>query len=240
MVQGELLVEGDLVEEVRQGLAVDLGVELRGGPREEDADLRLGLGPPVLRVFGMEEAVERGRDLLVALLVDDPGEDAEAQGVELLVADDLLPERRGQVLLAEVGDEELEVLEFRFRRRLPGGHDGLDQLLGAGPVLLLGGLLEVVEELGEVLVELLVLDEVLGVELADDPLEAAGQLAELDGVLLLDGLHEEVGPDVLDLLALALEEDGVVQGVDGDVDAVLVLDDGLGAALLDEQLDRAA
>ena len=94
------------------------------------------------------------------------------------------------------------------------------------------------EERSEVLVELLVLDEVLGVELADDPLEAAGQLAELDGVLLLDGLHEEVGPDVLDLLAFALEEDGVVQGVDGDVDAALVLDDGLGAALPDEQLDR--
>jgi len=32
MVQGELLVEGDLAEEVRQGLAVDLGVQLRGGP----------------------------------------------------------------------------------------------------------------------------------------------------------------------------------------------------------------
>jgi len=105
-------------------------------------------------------------------------------------------------------------------------------------VLLLRGLLEIAEELGEVLVQLLVLDEVLGVELADDLLEAPGQLLVLGAVVLLDGLHEEVGPDVLDLLALAVEEDGVVERLDGDVEAALVLDDGLGAALADEQLDR--
>ena len=67
-------------------------------------------------------------------------------------------------------------------------------------------------------------------------LEGPGQLLELLAVVLLDGLHEEVGPDLLDLLALPLEEDGIVQGVDGDVDDVLALDDGLGAALLDEEL----
>ena len=66
-------------------------------------DIR-SFGPAVLGVLGVEEGVERGRDLLVTLLVDDPGEDAEAQGVELVVADDLLPEGRGQVLVGQVAE----------------------------------------------------------------------------------------------------------------------------------------
>ncbi|MCK7480035.1 MAG: hypothetical protein M0C28_24205 [Candidatus Moduliflexus flocculans] len=40
-----LLFEGDLAEEVGQGLAVDLGVELGRDAGQEDADLRFGLGP---------------------------------------------------------------------------------------------------------------------------------------------------------------------------------------------------
>ena len=235
-VQGEPLVEGDLVEDVGQRLAVHLGVELGGHARQQDADLRLGLGPAVLGIFGVEKSVERCRDLLVPLLVEEPGEDAEAQRVELVVADDLFPKGRSQVLFAQVGDEQLQVLELGLGRGLARGDDGLEELLGSDPVLFLGRLLEIVEELGEVLVELLVLDEVLGVELADDLAEGPGQLLELLAVVLLDGLHEEVGPDLLDLLALPLEEDGIVQGVDGDVDDVLALDDGLGAAFLDEEL----
>ena len=114
------------------------------------------------------------------------------------------------------------------------GHERFDEVLGAGTVLRRVVLLEIGEEPVKVPVHVLVDHELRRVELVRDPVEA---LRDVDDLFRVVGLHrflEEVGPDVLDLLAGPFEELLVIELFHRDMDDLLPLQDLSGPAQLDE------